>query len=517
MEELIKQIREQATKLYGSLSPLWRNVVLGAGAALLLGAVILATVFSAGEGYQYAFTNLSAEDSTEASSTLKTAGIPFRLEAGGSALAVPSSKVYDARLVLATAGLPRGGGVGFELFDRGDLGVSEFTQKINLRRAIEGEVARTIGRLAEVRSARIHLTLGEKGLFRDDDKKASATVVLNLRPGRALGERELAGVRHLVASAVPGLPMEAVTVVDGHGTVLTDASFQDAVATFQHKLERDYEQRIVTLLEPAVGSGAVVARVTAALDTAEISANTEVFDPESATLRSARKITQIQTQGEVAAQGGVAGAAANQPQAAAASSTPGNRASNMEDEVRSYEINKTTTKTVARTPRITKLSVAILVDGLNGKPRAETEIVRLGELARRAVGFDAARGDQIDISSALFSRSAEEAPPKVAAIGPREVAAVAVGVVTLVLLAFLLTRGRRKAAEDAAAMPVLTPGARIAELEALQSNAPDPQATLSNRARELAVLDPARAARLLRAWITADYEQQSQREVRANG
>src|SRR5436190_18554135 len=175
----------------------------GGARALVIGGLMFAvligvgtSIMSSGTSYQYAFTNLTPEDSTEAGAALKAANIPFRSEANGSALAVPSSKVHDARLLLAAAGLPRGGGVGFEIFDRGDLGASEFTQRVNLRRATEGELARTIGRLSAVRSARVHLTLPERGLFRDEDRKPSATVVLNLQPGRVMQERELAGVRH---------------------------------------------------------------------------------------------------------------------------------------------------------------------------------------------------------------------------------------------------------------------------------------------------------------------------------
>src|SRR3990170_4172755 len=162
MEPLLKQLRELPSR-FNVLSPNVKRASM-AGAVLLLAVAAIAAAV--------------------AGAALKAASMPFRLEAGGAALAVPASKVYDARLLLATAGLPRGGGVGFELFDRGDLGVSEFTQKVNLRRAIEGELARTIGRLGEVRSARMHVTLGEKGLFKDEDRKASAAVVLNLQPGR---------------------------------------------------------------------------------------------------------------------------------------------------------------------------------------------------------------------------------------------------------------------------------------------------------------------------------------------
>src|SRR6266568_2067416 len=168
MEPLFKQLGQLPTSLGalpGPVKALLLVVLLGVGA----GAAALSL------------------NSAEAAAQLKAAGVPFRLEAGGSALAVPGAKVYDARLLLAASGLPRGVGVGFELFDKGDLGVSEFTQKVNLRRAIEGELARTISRLGPVRSARVHLTLTEKGLFRDDDRKASAAVVLNLQPGRTLG------------------------------------------------------------------------------------------------------------------------------------------------------------------------------------------------------------------------------------------------------------------------------------------------------------------------------------------
>src|SRR5512147_734375 len=211
MEPLLKQLRELPSRLPASV----KILVLLALAGLVAAGVVFQA--ASAEAYQYAFTNLTAEDGSEAAATLKTAGIPFRMEAGGSALAVPAGKVYDARLLLAAQGIPRGGGVGFELFDRGDLGVSEFTQRVNLRRAIEGELARTIGRLASVRSARVHVTMPEKSLFRDEDRKASAAVVLALQPGRTLDDRELAGIRHLVASAVPGLSPSAVTLVDGKG------------------------------------------------------------------------------------------------------------------------------------------------------------------------------------------------------------------------------------------------------------------------------------------------------------
>jgi flagellar M-ring protein FliF len=524
MEQLTKQLKELPGRVVGM--PTGTKVLLGALAALVVGVAVAVVAFSSsGDSYQYAFTNLSAEDSAEAAQALKAANVPFRLEAGGAALAVPASKVYDARLLLATAGLPRGGGVGFELFDRGDLGVSEFTQKVNLRRAIEGELARTISRFSEVRSARVHISLSEKGLYREEDKKASAAVVLNLQQGRSLGERELAGVRHLVSSAVPGLPADAVTVVDGRGAVLSgDAAWDDPAAVYQRKLERDLEQRVVSLLEPVVGAGAVIARITAVVDSSQVSSNAEVVDPELSALKSERTLAQNQSQTSTSG-AGVAGAAANTPLLPVAGQGAGDNrgTSSTQDNVRNFEVTKTTTATVTHLPRLQRISVAILLDGAEGKVRSEAEVLRLGDLARRAVGFDEQRGDQLQISSELFGKATDEAPKPVV-LPPTGLpwwAYVAAGAVAFLLLGavFFLARRKRPVAR---ANLVLRPGASVSEIEAAEAIAanpaalpvvpggpalPDPSLGVRDRARELAAVDPTKAAHLLRAWIAADTEQ----------
>src|SRR5437867_3848165 len=277
MEPLLRTLKELPGRFSALPGGVKAAILGGLALAVLIG--VGTSVLSSGTSYQYAFTNLTPEDSTEAGSALKAAGIPFRSEANGSALSVPSSQVHEARLLLAAAGLPRGGGVGFELFDRGDLGASEFTQRVNLRRATEGELARTIGRLSAVRSARVHLTLPERGLFRDEDRKPSAAVVLNLQPGRVMQERELAGVRHLVGSSVAGLDPNAVSILDGRGTVLSgDRSETARLASQEREIEAVLEQRIVQLLEPAVGAGAVVAKVSATIDTSEVETTADAYD-----------------------------------------------------------------------------------------------------------------------------------------------------------------------------------------------------------------------------------------------
>jgi flagellar M-ring protein FliF len=529
MEGFLNQLREVPRRLAG-LPP---SVKFGAFAGLAVLAVILAVTQLGGSSgaWEYAFTNLSAEDSAEAAAYLKSAKIPFKIEAGGSALSVPASQVYDARLMLAASGLPRGGGVGFEIFDRGDLGVSEFTQRVNLRRAIEGELARTISRLASVRSARVHITLPEKGLYRDEDRKASAGVALNLQPGRVMADKEISGVRHLVASAVTGLSPEAVTIVDGRGTVLAGDTSPGAKAiSEQRDIERTFEQRIVDLLEPAIGVGAVVAKVSASFDNSEIETTNDLYDPEAAAVRSEHKLTE-QNQLDANGPSGVAGAAANQPLAGGVPGGGGgsNRGTNArEDETKNYEISKTITHTITRGSRLKRLSVAVLLDAPAGKTRPDAEVKRMEALAKNAVGFDASRGDQFQISASAFNRTAEEADTKLSFLdSPRimRIAQLLGGVILLIIAALAISKMRGLASSARSpGMAMLRPGASVGELEAMMAgggalparpgavssgNQLDPNLGVRDRARELARSDPARAAHLLKAWINTDSEQRS--------
>jgi len=534
MEALTRQLKDLPAR-WNALPRRARWAIAATAGGLVALAVVAGALTSKSDSYQYAFTHLTPEDGSEAAATLKAAGIPFRLEAGGEALAVPAARVYDARLLLASAGLPRGGGVGFELFDKGDLSVSEFTQKVNLRRAVEGELARTIGRLAAVRSARVHVSFAEKGIFRGEDRPASAAVALSLQPGRTLGERELAGIRHLIASAVPGLSADAVTVVDGNGRVLTglDGSLEGS-SSFQKKVERDLEERIVSMLEPVVGPGAAMVRVAAAVDASEVQRSAEIYDPEQTALRSERKVSSSQNQEQTRAGAGVAGAAANDPMktASAATETANKNASTGEEELKNYEVSKTTTTTVQRAPRVARLSVAVLLDGVDGKPRPDAEVARLGELVKRAAGLDEDRGDQLDISSVAFTHSADAAQAAAAQAAARALpgwaylaAGAVLGAIALVLIAAAAARRRAAIRAEAAK---LMPGATVRELvaglgvdagaagakgvtvDAAPATAPaalpDEGTLARDRARELVQKDPARAAKLLRAWIAADME-----------
>lgn len=515
MDPVFQAMRNLGKK-YTDMSPGLRIFLAGfISIAVLIGVV--AIVLGSGSTHQYAFTNLTTEDSSEAAGVLKANNISFRVEAGGSALSVPASQVHEARLLLASHGLPRGGGVGFELFDKGDFGASQFTQQVNLRRATEGELARTISRLQAVRSARVHVTLQEKGLYRDDDRRASAAVVLNLQPGRAMQERELAGIRHLVASAVSGLAADHVSIMDQRGTVLSgDHSDSSKSASQQREIEASLEQRIVDLLEPAVGHGAIVAKITASLDNSEVETTQDQYDPESATIRSEHKTVES-TISDGTTNSGVAGAAANQPIATVpgGGSNSARSQTNRDDEVRNYEITKKITRTVSRTPRITRLSAAVLVDGIDGKPRAEADVRRLAELAKHAIGFDVQRGDLLEISSAPFSRVIET-PEKLAFYERPELQRLArpVGWIALALFGvFLFLRIFRR---TTSAIALIQPGTRVSDAERAVAREPlNVPALLAARAdgialrdtaRELSQGDPLRAANLLRGWVESDQD-----------
>ena len=516
MEPILNSIRE-AGKRYQEWNAATRMLVAGVLSLATVIAVV-ALIFGTGSTYQYAFTNLGPEDATEVAAALKAANISFRTEAGGSAVSVSASQVHEARLMLAAQGLPRGGGVGFELFDRGDFGASEFTQRVNLRRATEGELARTISRLQAVRSARVHLTLPEKGLYRDEDRHASATVVLNLHPGRNMQERELAGVRHLVASAVAGLTPEGVTVVDQRGTILSgDLSPAAKQAKEQGDIEAGLEQRITDLLEPAVGHGAVVAKVTASLDTTEVETTQDSYDPDSSTVRSEHKTTEtVNSDGTTGS--GVAGAAANQPVAAVPGGGSGSSRTQTarDDEVRNYEIAKKITHTITRTPRITRLSAAVLVDGVDGKPRSEAEVRRLAELAKHAIGFDEKRGDVFEISSAPFNRP-DESQVSMPIWDRHDLWRLGRMVVWGVLATFGLLFVFRIYRRATSAIAMIKPGARVGDVQMLLGKADTAMPAVAHadtlvlreQARELTRTDPTRAAHLLRAWVESDTPQRA--------
>lgn len=254
------------------LSPAKRMVVGGVVALSILFFVLLIVVANKTD-YRPLFANLSSEDAGEIVKKLKEQKVPYQITNDGKAILVPSDKVYDLRLAMASDGLPQGGGVGFEIFDRKNFGVTEFVQKLNYQRALQGELSRTIAQLSGVEQARVHLVIPEKTIFKDNEKPATASVVLKMKANRMLSESEVQGISHLVASAIEGMDPDQVTVMDSRGKILSKSNSSDpgnkmtsAMLETQRNYEKNLEDRLQSLLDKAVGTGKSVARVTAAFD-----------------------------------------------------------------------------------------------------------------------------------------------------------------------------------------------------------------------------------------------------------
>ncbi len=365
--------------------------------------------------YRLLFANLPNEDAGAVVSWLNGAKIPYQLEDGGKEIHIPADKVYETRLELAGIGLPQGGGVGFEIFDKQSFGLTDFAQKVNYRRAMQGELARTIASLGPVEAARVHLALPEKRVFKEQQQAATASVILKLVPGRQLAESQVQGIVNLVAGSVEDLEMGRVTVIDSSGRVLSKSTIDgDAgpmVASkldYQSAVETRLEARAQSLLDRALGTGNSLVQVTAALDFSQRERLEESYDPERSAVRSEQASEE---KGGTEMVGGVPGAKANLGDGQQERKViPNSRT----DETTNYEISKVVSKLVAPVGEVKNISVSVLVadrlqpagDGGESSyvPRSVEELASIETMVRSALGLNDSRGDQISVVSRTFER-----------------------------------------------------------------------------------------------------------------
>ncbi len=407
---------------FRSLSPVQRVLLPLVFGASIVGVIAL-VLWSNQPDYGTLYSNLSEEDAAAIVVKLKEMKIPYRLGGGGHSILIPSKQVYETRLQLATSGLPQGGGVGFEIFDRTNIGMTDFVQQLNYRRGLQGEIARTINQFSEVEKSRIHLSIPKRSLFMEDQKEARASVVLKLKPGRTLNQNQVQGIVHLVASSVEGLNTENVTVVDMEGRLLSEGGDSDPVRRlgqsrweFRTNLERTLEKRVQTMLERALGPNSVIVRVSADLDFKQIEETEETFDPETSVVRSEQR-SEEKTENGYPGPSGIPGVRSNVPPGEGQSDSYGSSAFQRSNETINYEINRKTRRIVEPTGRIRKLSVAVLLDGSYQKvtgedgaevlkyiPRTPEEMKRYESIVRRAVGYNADRGDQVEVANISFQQ-----------------------------------------------------------------------------------------------------------------
>ena len=371
------------------------------------------------------YGDLSSDDSSRITSQLSSQNVPFELGQGGSQIMVPSDRALKLRLSLASQGIPSGGSIGYELFDEQQtIGTTSFVQNINLVRALEGELARTIQTISIVRSARVHLVLPRRELFSREKNQATASITLRLG-SESLEKDQIAGIRHLVAAAVPGLVPARVSIISSSGKLLAGGFEEDSasfMAVQSQEQRRNFERRmsrtIESLLEKTVGFGKVRAEVKADMDFDRISTTDEKFDPDGQVVRSTQSIEETnQTRDTEGTQPVSVGTNLPDPIAAGGENATSSAAQSRTEETVNFEVSKKIINHVREVGIVNRLSVAVLIDGIRGfddddeptyEPRSEAEMELLGTLVRSAIGFNADRGDTVEVINMEFAEVEEE-------------------------------------------------------------------------------------------------------------
>ena len=532
----VRPVLEAGVAKIRSMSRTTRMVALfSVIAALAIGGFF--AFHRAEPNYAPLFTNLSQDDGGQVVAKLKELKVPYRVQGDGSVIEVPEEKARELRLELAGQGLPRGGNVGFESFDKMRLGATDFEQRILYRRALEGELSRTIGTIGAVDNARIHLVLPEKSVFVSKNEPSSASVVLKLRGGRALGPSEVNGIVHLVSTSVSGLSPDHVAVVTTDGTVLhkpkrpgEEAGGDDEKESKARSLEATLEERARAMVEKVTGPGHADVRVTADIDSARVEHVEDHYDPAKTALRSEEASLERSGTEEIPV-AGVPGAESNLPNGSAAGSKEADGGAptktgvaampTRESHTRNFEVDHVSEKRVVAGGVLRRMTVAVVIDGT----RSKEDLDKIGSLVRSAVGFDERRGDMVTVEAVPFLVAEEPkavTPPALkipyGLDNPKKAGPIAGGLLALIVLAvwLKLRSSRKKKASDALALVAAKEKASAEQVtievlgkdakEDEDENAPSPD-LLKQMVRERAQLDPATAALIVKGWLGSAGEQ----------
>jgi len=413
MSGIFATVSERVRTFWGSIT-MTQRMFIGGLATVTIAAFIALMIWLNRTDFGTLYANLTPEDAARVVRVLEAQKVPFRLEQNGTAIMVPQDKVHGLRITIAGDKVLTGQGVGFEIFDENQMGRTDFVQKLTYRRALEGELARTISEFPGVEGARVHLVVPNRSLFIEEQQKPSASVLLKLSGTKRLEPRDVEAVVNLVSMAVEGLDRNRISIADTNGKVLfqpeEEGSLNGLTRTqHDHKMltQSSLERRIEEMLMPVVGAGKVIARVNADLDFSQRTIRRELFDPDKTVVRSEMR-AETSTQGRAAIEGGVP-----DPnfRGDGPSGTMSDQNSNSENRTTNYEINKEEESIIASVGSIDRLTIAVIVDGTYAKneqgesvftPRSDEELRRLRQLVANAVGFNSSRGDTIEVSSIAF-------------------------------------------------------------------------------------------------------------------
>lgn len=529
-------------------------MLIGIAAAVAAGVGIV--LWSKEPTYSLLYGNLGQQDAAQIAQALDTNGIPYKLEGSGT-ITVPADRVHDARLKLAGQGLPEGDG-GFAVMSKDPgFGVSQFMEGARYNHALETELARTITNLQAVEGARVHLALPRQSAFVRDRRKPSASVFLQMKPGRRLESEQVTAIVNLVASSIPELEAQQVTVVDQQGRLLSSPESNSEVAEREkqmeiaRELEERYTQRVEQLLSPLIGSGRVRAQVVADVEMSTTEEAREQYRPDSQIIRSEQTAEETSRNGANASQG-VPGSLTNQPPTPGVALPPGSSAApataqaapadpanpnagatsappdnTSKQATRNYEIDRTVAYTKLPAGRLKRLTVAVLVDNLrataeDGKvsetPLTPEQLENMTRLVKDAVGFNESRGDSVNVVNASF-RGETKPEEMVADKIPlweqplmRDIAKLLVGLIGLLVLVFSVLRpllrgllGTPRPVQQLQAMPMQAAAALPASVAAAESGAPalDYDGQIA-AARQLVTQDPGRVAQVVKTWVGDD-------------
>ena len=406
-----------------------KRVAVGGGIALILALMIAVWMWSQAPEYRVLFSNYSDRDGGAITASLDQMGVQYKFSEGGNAILVPAEQIHDLRLKLAAQGLPKGGNVGFELMENQKLGVSQFLEQVNYQRSLEGELARSIQSLGSVSAARVHLALPKPSVFVRDQQKPTASVLLNLQPGRALDQGQVNAIVHLVASSVPELTFGNVTVVDQTGALLSEQAGKGAgnkmldatQLKYVDQVQENIIKQVEAMIKPLVGEGNVRAQATAEIDFAQVDTAAEMYKPNSPPEPQAIRSQQTsETQGAGAGASGIPGALSNQPPGVNTApidgqppaEAPAQTGPSTKNSTTNFEVDKTIRYEQRPMGGVKRLTVGVvvnyrrIVDPATGKvtvrPLAANEVAQINELVKQAMGFNPERGDTMNVTNAPF-------------------------------------------------------------------------------------------------------------------
>jgi flagellar M-ring protein FliF len=533
-----------------SLGSSFKPVMMLVGLAAAVAAGVGVVLWSQGPTYGLLYSNLADEEAAAITQSLSSAGIKYRMENGTGGISVPVERINEARLMLAGQGVLQSGGFA-SLSKEGGLGVSQFMETARYQHALEQELARTISSLQQVAAARVHIAVARNSSFVRDRSPGSASVFLQMKPGRRLASEQVTAIVNLVASSLPDIDASQVTVVDQQGRLLSSPQGQDEFAArdqqveFTRQFEESYSQRIEALIAPLVGVGRVRAEVSAQFDMSAVEEAREQYSPDSQIVRS-EQVSEDRRAGTAGA-AGVPGSLSNQPQGRAPNAAVANEAKQdgSTQSTRNYEIDRTIAYTRQPAGRLKRISVAVLVDNVQVKGKdgkfsevalTPEQINRVTTLVKDAVGFDEERGDSVNVVNSAWSGDPRVAAGELESLPvweqpwARDAAKMLIGLIALLALVFAVLRplARQFAGVLAAPSPLPSPlalpgiasgdsgfptmsdGAGRAPMSSAGYSSAEATMSASAyedqiaQARALVGEDPARVAQVVKKWVSTN-------------